>query len=177
MRKREIGDRIAVPFRPLSRRNVGFWRSHCTGPQARQPGQTRRDMKRKNSTTIPSTIKPAIFLNTFLAIIILGSFSPLVQFIQEIPSNSPPKTVSSVDLKASVPVHLSPPRGLHPTTKKKIPANRNTQPARLVTPLQVMTGSGSIAAVASKFCRGTKCPICSRLQKSRLGRKPLKIIL
>src|SRR5881397_2049619 len=112
-------DRSAIQT-PLSRRNVGFWRSHCTGPQARQPGQTRRDMKRKNSTTIPSTIKPAIFLNTFLTIIILGSFSPLVQFIQEIPSNSPPKTVSSVDLKARVPVHLSPPRGLHPTTKKKI---------------------------------------------------------
>src|SRR5438034_10337589 len=151
MRKREIGDRIAVPFRLLSRLYVAVLGSHCIGPQARQPGQTRRDMKRKNSTTIPRTIKPAIFLNTFLTIIILGSFSPLVQFIQEIPSNSPPKTVSSVDLKASVPVHLSPPRGLHPTTKKKIPANRNTQPARLVTPFQVMTGSGSIAAVPSKF--------------------------
>ncbi|HVH15139.1 MAG TPA: hypothetical protein VNA15_05405 [Candidatus Angelobacter sp.] len=106
-------------------------------------------MKRKISTTIPSTIKPAIFLNTFLAIIFLGSFSPLVQSIQEIPSNSPPKVVSSVDLKASVPVHLSPPRGLHPTTKKKIPANRKTQPARLVTPRQVMTRSGSIVAVRS----------------------------
>src|SRR6266487_1898197 len=166
MRKREIGDGIAVPFRPLSRRNVGFWRSHCTGPQARQPGQTRRDMKRKNSTTIPSTTKPAIFLNTFLAIIILGSFSPLVQFIQEIPSNSPPKIVSSVDLKASVPVHLSPPRALHPTKKRKIPANRNTQPARLVTPLQVMRGSGSIAAVLSTFSCRTKCAIGSRLQKA-----------
>src|SRR5205823_13304850 len=165
MRKREIGDGIAVPFRPLSRRNVGLWGSHCTGPQAREPGQTRRDMKRKNSTTIPRTIKPAIFLNTFLTIIILGSFSPLVQLITEITSNRPSKIVNSVDLKASVPVHLSPPRGLHPT-KKKIPANRNTQPARLVTPLQVMTGSGSIAAVPSKFSRGTKCPICSRLQKA-----------
>src|SRR5437773_9985412 len=109
MRKREIGDGIAVPFRPLSRRNVGFWRSHCTYHQARQPGETRRDMKRKNSTTIPSTIKPAIFLNTFLAIIILGSFSPLVHFILEIPSNSPIIFVSSVDLTASVPVHLSHP--------------------------------------------------------------------
>src|SRR5205809_1496537 len=155
MRKREIGDGIAVPFRPLSRRNVGIWGSHCTGPQARQPGQTRRDMKRKNSTTIPSTIKPAIFLNTFLTIIILGSFSPLVQFIQELPSNSPPKTVSSVDLKASVPVHLSPPRVLHQTTKKKISANRNTQPARQVTHLQVMTVSVSIPAVSSTFCLRT----------------------
>ena|SRR5439155_7213732 len=134
-------------------------------PQARQAGQTRRDMKRKNSTTIPSTIKPAIFLNTFLAIIILGSFSPLVQFIQEIPSNSPPKIVSSVDLKARAPVHLSPPRALHPTTKKKIPANRNAQPARLVTLLQVMRGSGSIAAVPSTFSRGIKCPLGSRLPK------------
>src|SRR5438034_11190993 len=117
MRKREIGDGIAVPFRPLSRRNVGFWRSHCTGPQARQPGQTRRDMKRKNSTTMPRTIKPAIFLNTFLAIIILGSFSPLVQFIQEIPRNSPPKIADSLDLTARVPVHLSPPNGRHPTAQ------------------------------------------------------------
>src|SRR5207247_10052780 len=136
--KRENGDGIAVPFSILSRRNVRFWGFHCTGPQARQLGQTRRDMKRKISTTIPSAIKPAIFLNTFLAIIFFGSFSPLVQFIQEIPSSSPPKIVSSVDLKASVPVHLSPPRGLHSTTKK-IQANRNTQPTRLHPPLQVMT--------------------------------------
>src|SRR5216117_3394911 len=94
---------IQTPFKTKR----GFWGFHCTGPQARQPGQTRRDMKRKNSTTIPRTIKPTIFLNTFLTIIILGSFYPLVQFIREIPSNSPPKTVSSVDLKARVPVHLS----------------------------------------------------------------------
>src|SRR5213596_1436496 len=129
MRKREIGDGIGVPFRLLSRRNVGFWGFHCTGPQARQPGQTRRDMKRKNSTTIPRTIKPAIFLNTFLTIIILGSFSPLVQFIQEIPSNSPPKIVSSVDLKASVPVHLSPPRGC--TQRRRRRSQQTETPNRL----------------------------------------------
>ena len=109
-------------------------------------------MKAKRRTMTTMIARPGSMRRYFASILTLtfsGVLSPLSPVSHEVARRSAPAMVVTVEESVSLVLQDVWRIGLQPTVRRNIPVRTNTQPRRLITVLQLTTGSGSVAEVSS----------------------------